>query len=88
MSSSSLTQESIQALLAEHIEQLQEIRVGYDGNKAHIIVVSPIYASMSRIKKQQSVYGVLQPHIADGSIHAVTMETLTPEEWESVKHFR
>ena len=88
MSSDSVTSESIQALLTENISQLQEIRVGYDGNKAHILVVSPIYEGMSRIKKQQSVYSVLQSHIADGSIHAITMETLTPQEWESVKHFR
>lgn len=83
-----LTGESIQQLLKSEISDAQEIRVGFDGSKAHIVVVLEAFASMPRIKKQQLIYGALSSQIADGSIHAVTMETLSPAEWDKVKHFR
>ena len=83
-----LNNEIIQQKLREKISEAAEIRVAFDGSKAHIIVVLEAFASMRRIQKQQLIYGALQAEIADGSIHAVTMETLTPEEWDKVKMFR
>lgn len=85
---SSLTGADIQQILKNKITDALEIRVGFDGSKAHIIVVLDAFASMPRIKKQQLVYAALAAQIADGSIHAVTMETLSPTEWDKVKHFR
>ena len=35
------------------------------------------------VKKQQLVYGALSDQIADGSIHAVNIRTLTPAEWQA-----
>lgn len=83
-----LTSESIKNALQAEITNAQEIRVGFDGSKAHIIVVLEAFSTMPRIKKQQLVYSALASQIADGSIHAVTMETLSPSEWDKVKHFR
>ena len=83
-----LSSEEIQKRLVESIPHAEEIRVNFDGSKAHIIVVSPEFETLSRIKKQQCVYAALKSEIADGSIHAVTMETLTPSEWQQVKLFR
>jgi len=83
-----ISSDTIQALLTEHLDSPSEVRVNYDGSSAQIIVVAQSFEGMSRIKKQQQVYAALQAHIADGSIHAVTMETLTPSEWDKVKHFR
>ena len=83
-----LNSEIIQQRLEAAIEHAEQVRVAFDGSKAHIIVVSPQFETMSRIKKQQCVYSALKDEIADGSIHAVTMETITPAEWEKVKHFR
>jgi acid stress-induced BolA-like protein IbaG/YrbA len=85
---SSLTREEIELIIKNKISDALEVRVGFDGSKAHIIVVLEAFASMPRIKKQQLVYSALSSQIADGSIHAVTMETLSPEEWDKVKHFR
>jgi len=83
-----LTNEVIQQKVKSSISDATEIRVGFDGSKAHIIVVFDGFKEMRRIQKQQLVYGALADEIADGSIHAVTMETLTTEEWDQVKHFR
>ena len=83
-----LTSEVIQQKLQTGIPEASEIRVEFDGSKSHIIVVFDGFKAMRRIQKQQLIYGLLATEIADGSIHAVTMETLTCEEWDQVKHFR
>jgi len=58
-----------------------EVQVQGDGSKYQVIVVS------ERFAKQQLVYGPLNEHIASGAIHAVSMQTLTPEEWRKMKLF-
>jgi acid stress-induced BolA-like protein IbaG/YrbA len=42
---------------------------------------------MRPVAKQQFIYGPLQAHISSGAIHAVSMRTLTPEEWRKMKLF-
>ena len=70
MLSDEITQ-SIQAGL----EAVTDVQVQLDGNRAHIRVVSPHFADLNRVQKQQSVYACISPFIADGRIHAVTIET-------------
>ena len=41
-----------------------------------------MFDGMSRVKKQQSVYGPLMEFIADNRIHAVSIKAYTPAEWE------
>ena len=83
-----LTSEGIQEKLQAQMPDALEIRVAFDGSKAQVLVVLEAFENMSRIKKQQLVYAALSKEIADGSIHAVMMETLSPAEWDKVKHFR
>jgi acid stress-induced BolA-like protein IbaG/YrbA len=69
----------IQALIESHIADSQA-QVTVEGNHVHLVVVSPAFAGVNAVKKQQMVYAVLTEHIASGVIHAVHMQTLTPEE--------
>jgi acid stress-induced BolA-like protein IbaG/YrbA len=55
---------------------------GDDGRHFDILVIGDMFKGLSPVKKQQLVYAALQAEIADGSIHAVNMKTLTPEEWQ------
>jgi acid stress-induced BolA-like protein IbaG/YrbA len=57
-----------------------KVEVGGDGGKYQVSVVSAMFAGMNRVKRQQSVYKVLNPHIQSGAIHAVNMQLQTPEE--------
>lgn len=57
-----------------------EVDVVVDGNRALITVVSEAFAGRTRVQKQQAVYACIQPFIADGSLHAVTIRALTPAE--------
>ena len=43
-------------------------------------IVSPLFEGLSRVKRQQLVYGLLNDKIASGEIHAVTMVTRSPLE--------
>jgi acid stress-induced BolA-like protein IbaG/YrbA len=42
--------------------------------------VSSAFAGLARVRRQQAVYACIQQVIADGSLHAVTMRVLTPDE--------
>lgn len=44
-------------------------------------VVSDELAALSPIKRQQKIYQHLNPWIADGRIHAVTMKFFSQAEW-------
>jgi acid stress-induced BolA-like protein IbaG/YrbA len=54
---------------------------GEDGQHFDAIVISPAFQGKNRIQKQQLVYATLGNHIANGTIHAISIKTFTPEEW-------
>ena len=67
----------------------QSIRSGLDcthlevqGDGAHFeaVVVSPAFAGASRVKRHQLVYAALGDRMKE-EIHALSMKTLTPDEW-------
>jgi acid stress-induced BolA-like protein IbaG/YrbA len=45
------------------------------------VVISPEFSGKSRIQKQQLVYATLGDTIANGTLHAISIKTFTPEEW-------
>lgn len=63
----------------------EQVLVGGDGRHFEITVVSAQFEGQRPVKKQQLVYAVLNERIADGSIHAVMMKTLTPAEWQAIQ---
>lgn len=66
---------------------LDELHIKFDGSQAKIIAVGSLFADLSRVKKQQVVYAPLAQAINEGSIHAVTIKTFTPEVWKREKMF-
>lgn len=71
--------DQIKALIEGQIPGSQ-VEVSFEGSHLLLTVVSDAFAGLSRLKKQQLVYGALSDKIADGTLHAVQMKTLTPEE--------
>ncbi len=51
------------------------------GDHFQATVVSPAFAGKSLVERHQMVYGSLQGAMA-GPIHALSLKTYTPEEWE------
>lgn len=71
--------EQIKALLESQIAD-SEVEVTIDGSHVNLVVISPVFAGLNPVKKQQLVYAVLREQIASGVIHAVNMKTLTPAD--------
>jgi len=61
-------------LKCEHVEVIG------DGQHFQAVVVSPQFAGKSRIQRHQLVYAALGERMRE-EIHALSMQTLTPEEW-------
>jgi len=61
-------------LACEHIE------VEGDGQHFQALVVSAAFAGKSRVQRHQLVYAALGERMRE-EIHALSMRTLTPEEW-------
>lgn len=73
--------QEIKSLLESRLAEAT-VEVNGDGRHFDILVVSNAFAGLSPVKKQQLVYGALEAEIADGTIHAVNMKTLTHAEWQ------
>ena len=57
-----------------------EVEVAGEGNRFEIRVVSPEFADLNRVKRQQRVYAAIDDLISAGSVHAVTIRALTPDQ--------
>jgi len=51
-----------------------------EGGSYHVKVVSDEFEGLNAVKRQQAVYRVLNPHIASGVIHAISMKLMTTGE--------
>jgi acid stress-induced BolA-like protein IbaG/YrbA len=69
----------IEKALSAEFEGTDITAAGADG-KYQVRIISDAFAGLNAVKRQQSVYRVLNPHIASGAIHAISMQLLTPEE--------
>lgn len=63
-------------------DDIDYARVEGDGYHYEITVVSPVFHEKRRVARQQWVYQILQEWISDGSLHAVTLNTYSLQEWE------
>lgn len=54
-----------------------------EGCDFSVTVVSAQFEGMRPVKKQQLIYACLNEHIASGAIHALTIKTFTPAEWDA-----
>ncbi len=71
--------DEIQKLLEEGLPG-SEIKVAGDSHSISLRVVGDLFDGLSKVKRQQKVYGILKGLISNGELHAVSMQTLTPTE--------
>ena len=75
-----VTPESIQAGIAAGLA-CEHVEVVGDGQHFQALVVSAEFAGASRVRRHQMVYAALGDRMRE-EIHALSMRTLTPEEWK------
>ena len=74
-----VTPENIQ----QYIEQgmlCEHVRVAGDGQHFEALIVSAEFRGKNRVQQHQIVYRALGDRMK-AEIHALSMKTLTPEEW-------
>ncbi len=64
-------------IACEHLEVLG------DGQHFQAVIVSAAFADKSRVQRHQLVYQALGERMRE-EIHALSMRTLTPEEWKAL----
>jgi len=81
-----LQAEEIKALIESGIPDSQ-VEVDGDGTHFSAIIVSEIFAGKNTVQQHQVVYQALGERMGT-DIHALSMQTCTPEEWEKKKSLR
>jgi len=69
--------------IKEYIEQglqCDHVQVEGDGHHFEAVIVSPLFRSKSKVQQHQLVYQALGDRMRE-EIHALSMQTLTPEQW-------
>lgn len=56
------------------------LEVHGDGAHFEAVIVSQAFSGLNRVRQHQLVYGVLGDRMRE-EIHALSMQTLTPEQW-------
>lgn len=73
--------EDIQSYIAQGLP-CEHLQVAGDGQHFEALIVSAEFAGKSRVQRHQRVYAALGDRMRE-EIHALSMRTLTPEEWQA-----
>jgi acid stress-induced BolA-like protein IbaG/YrbA len=73
--------EDVKRYIVEQLE-CQHVEVSGDGQHFEAVIVSEVFRGKSRVQRHQLVYRALGDRMRE-EIHALSMQTLTPEDWAS-----
>jgi acid stress-induced BolA-like protein IbaG/YrbA len=71
---------SIEEIIGKALECTHVEVHGDDGVHFEALIVSPAFAGLARVRRHQMVYAALGDRMRE-EIHALSMQTLSPEEW-------
>ena len=74
-----LSPEDVKRYLAEGLA-CEQLQVEGDGQHFSALIVSRAFEGKSRVQRHQFVYAALGERMRE-EIHALSMRTLTPQEW-------
>jgi len=77
------TPENIRRYLAEGLS-CEHLQVEGDGRHFQATIVSAAFAGKRPVQRHQMVYAVLGDRMRE-EIHALSMTTLTPDEWAAAR---
>ncbi|HSW68872.1 MAG TPA: BolA family protein [Gammaproteobacteria bacterium] len=76
--------DEIKNLIENSLAPCTAIVEGDDGVHFTATVISSDFFGKNRVQKQQMVYATLGNRIHDGTIHALSIKTFTPDEWQQL----
>ena len=74
-----VTPEDIKGWIEQGISDCR-VEINGDGQHFYAVIVSPEFAGQNRVQQHQLVYKVLGDRMK-AEIHALSMQTMTPEEY-------
>jgi len=80
-----ITKEEIKQLIEAGLPAADAMIEGDDGSHFDGIVVSPEFEGKNMLAQHRMVFDTLGDRMQTGVIHALSMKTYTPAEWESRK---
>lgn len=80
--SQTITHSEVEALIVKAYPNA-EIHVEGEGCDLGITVVSERFAGLPMVKQHQGVMEALSTPLTSGRLHAVTLKTYTPDQWQS-----
>lgn len=63
---------------------VSSVQVTGDGYHFKINIIATEFEGLSKVKRQQWVYSKVKSYITNGSLHALTINALTPKEAETI----
>ena len=79
-----IEQKIAETLTPAHLEVINESHMHNvpPGSESHfkVVIVSDAFDGVSRVRRHQQVNGILAKELKE-DIHALSMQTMTPEEW-------
>jgi acid stress-induced BolA-like protein IbaG/YrbA len=78
-----MTAQELQALIAAHLP-CEHLHVEGDGRHWYATLVSAEFEGKRLIQRHQRVYATLGEKIKNDEVHALSMKTYTPAEWQAV----
>jgi acid stress-induced BolA-like protein IbaG/YrbA len=80
-----VTAQEIQSLIEAGVPDVKVFVEGEDGVHFSAIVISPAFAGLGMVKRHQWVYQSLGDRM-QSEIHALSIKTLTPQEYHKASH--
>jgi len=74
--------EEIQAMISAGLPEAKYVSVSGDGTYFKAVVVSDSFSGKGLVQQHRQVYATLGDKMR-AEIHALSMQTMTPEEWEA-----
>lgn len=71
----------VKARLEAQIEGC-DFHIQGEGCNFQVIAVGAVFEGLSPVKRQQLIYAALSDEIASGALHAVSIKTYTPAQWQ------
>ncbi|KKW68263.1 BolA family transcriptional regulator [Lampropedia cohaerens] len=77
-----MTAEELQQLIQQGLD-CHHIELQGDGRHWFATIVSPDFEGLRLIQRHQKVYATLGQRMHTDEVHALSMKTFTPQEWQA-----
>lgn len=79
-----MTEQEIEGLVSAQITA-SHLHVEGDGYHFVLTIVSDDFDNLPSVKRQQTIYALLNKEITSGDIHALSIKAYTPDEWQALQ---